>query len=258
MDIEAIKDNFEQKGWFIHKVENIDEIKEVQQKIADYLRFKYSIKESDNEILLNTVHTHIKGIDDAYANSLVVELLEGIKNDINIGNIIYRASPEPIDYYLGNDVLCQRNQNIVFQYPYSNRFSELHTDAPNNSLHEIVYWLPLVNCYETKSFFIVEHNQSEVLLERYLNKEFKSWDEFKESAIEKAIHLEIKVGEVLGFWSGLLHGSLINETQESRFSLNMRYKNMFAPHGLKNPLTFYKPMKFTGLTRMAIGSIYTK
>ena len=216
------------------------------------MRKEYSICCDNDEEVLNKLHEYIPNLDDVKANKLVVKTLESLGNQLNIANIIYNSSSEIINKLIGPDIACQRYQNIVFQYPESNRYSELHTDAPNNSRHEIVYWLPLVNCYETKSFYIVNAKESEKLLNQFKENGFSSWVEFRNKAIEVATHLEIRYGQILGFWSGLLHGSMINKTEESRLSYNMRFKNLYAPAGLKDPYVFYEPYLISALTGYAI------
>ena len=62
---------------------------------------------------------------------------------------------------------------------------------------------------------------------------------------------EIDYGSALFFWSGLLHGSVTNETKESRWSYNVRYKNLFAPSGMKDPLVFYRVFKKSHITFLA-------
>ena len=252
MDVKNLMDNFGDKGWFIHEINNISEVIDSRNIVASFLRDEYAIKCTDDEKLLNNIHEYIEELDDAKANSLVVKILNTVGDKLDIANVIYNSSKEMIDSLVGCDISCQRNQNIVFQYPKSNRYSELHTDAPNNSRHEIVYWLPLVDCYKTKSFYLVNAKDTDILMGEFKKNEFESWHEFRNEAIKRATHLEIKFGQILGFWSGLLHGSIINTTNESRISYNMRFKNLYAPAGLKDPLVFYEPYKISKLTEYAV------
>ena len=252
MDVTSLIAEFSENGWFIHDVENIDEIINSRNTVVEFLRSQYSIQGKDDAEILNNIHNYIPNLDDVKANALVVNILSSIGKKLDIANAVYNSSSEMISNLVGCDIACQRFQNIVFQYPGSNRYSELHTDAPNNSRHEIVYWLPLVDCYQTKSFYLVNAKNTKMLLTQYKENKFESWDDFKMEAISLATHLEIKFGQILGFWSGLLHGSLINNTNESRFSYNMRFKNLYAPSGLKDPLVFYEPFKISKLTEYAI------
>ena len=165
--------------------------------------------------------------------------------------IVYKASEIFISSLIGNDIASQKNPNIVFQYPFSSRISELHSDAPANSFYEIVSWVPLVNCHSTKSFYILNKDKSRELINKYKQNSFNTWSEYTKEAIENATHLKIDYGSALFFWSGLLHGSVTNETKESRWSYNVRYKNLFAPSGMKDPLVFYRVFKKSHITFLA-------
>jgi sporadic carbohydrate cluster 2OG-Fe(II) oxygenase len=252
MAIEDIESSLTNQGWFIHKAENFNTLEESRKLICDCIRDIHGLEESDDETLLNNIHNLIGNMDDKKANELVVNLLHSLKDKINLGKTVFDNSKAAITHLLGKDIAVQRNQNLVFQYPNSQRYSELHTDAPNNSPYELVYWVPLVNCYGTKSFYLVNKEDTKFLLEEYYQNKYRSWDEFRNKCIELATHLEIEYGEVLGFWSGLLHGSVVNTSNESRMSLNIRYKHLFAPYGKKDPFVFYEPLKISTLTMMAL------
>ena len=243
-------DTFNSKGYSILDVEDIHSIDMVKTYLADYFRHKFNMSGTDDYIL-NHAHNCDKNLDDVMANNLVMELIQYFRKAYKMDEVVYNSIKSFIDYFLGQDIASQKNPNIVFQYPYSNRFSELHTDAPNNSKFELVCWLPLVNCYDSKSFFILEQAKSKELLDLYRNNNYASWNDFKEDCINNAIHLTINYGQVLIFWSGLLHGSLINTTNESRFSLNTRFKQLYAPCGLKSPFVFYDVFKSSSISRFA-------
>ena len=89
------------------------------------------------------------------------------------------------------------------------------------------------------------------MLHKYKKNEFDSYSNFRSESIKKAEHLKINYGEILIFWSGILHGSLKNTTSESRWSYNVRYKNLFAPPGLKDPLNFYNIFLKSPITEIA-------
>mgnify|MGYP001348349325 CR=1 FL=1 len=89
-------------------------------------------------------------------------------------------------------------------------------------------------------------------LSKHKNDEFSSWSEIRNKAISKSIHLEVNYGKIVLFWSGLLHGSLINKTDEARWSLNTRFKNIFAPQGIHETLVFYEIISKSPITEFAL------
>ena len=43
--------------------------------------------------------------------------------------------------------------------------------------------------------------------------------------------------------------SHINKEKETRISLNVRFKNLFSPTGLKNQLQYYRPLNISNITK---------
>jgi ectoine hydroxylase-related dioxygenase (phytanoyl-CoA dioxygenase family) len=77
-------------------------------------------------------------------------------------------------------------------------------------------------------------------------------DGFDEILLDHAELMEVPFGSALIFWSGLFHGSIINKEKESRLSLNIRYKNLFSPLGLKDSLRYFSILKTSPLTNLGL------
>lgn len=255
MDIKTHISNFREKGFSIVPIQRTDKFIESRTFIADCIREKFNCNGTDDEIL-NNCHRFIEEISEVKVNLLIMEIISAFKEKYKMDEIIYSCTKSFINKLIGNDIASQKNPNIVFQHPGSSRISELHRDAPGNSFYELVSWVPLVNCYESKSFYILDKKSSRKLLEKYKNNKYKSWSEYTNEAMKLSINLKIDYGNALFFWSGLLHGSVINQTNESRWSFNVRYKNLFAPSGLKDPLVFYRVFSKSPLTELGIDNKY--
>jgi sporadic carbohydrate cluster 2OG-Fe(II) oxygenase len=251
-NLDTICDTFALRGFVIIEAEDNRELLASRSVVADSLRDQFSITEPSDEILLNNIHTFID-INDSLANQIVLDTIKFYANRLDMTEVVYNSAKSLFDRLLGPDIACQKNANIVFQYPFSSRFSELHTDAPANSAYEVVAWAPLVNCYDTKSFYLLDRLNTIEMMEQYgsVNK-FESWQDFRRLAIANSESLRIDFGSILLFTASLLHGSMINETTEARWSLNTRFKNLFAPSGLKDPLSFYRVFRTSPVTSLAL------
>lgn len=204
------------------------------------------------DYILNHAHELVGISSDAEANQLVMELISKSSDYFDFSSISYESFTSHIVNMLGPDLHAQKNNNLVFQYPLSERYSELHTDYPPNSPFELVFWIPLVNCYESKTFFIVPLSQSLKLLADYKSMMFDSWEAFKHECLSSAIHVNVSYGQALVFWTGIIHGSLVNTSNESRWCLNVRFKNLYAPCGQHNPLTYYRIFKTSSVSNIAL------
>ena len=204
------------------------------------------------DYILNHSHTLLNISSDVMANQLVMDLINHSSDDFDFSEISYHSFQSSITSFLGPDLHAQKNNNLVFQYPESERFSELHTDFPPNSPYELVFWIPLVDCFESKTFYIVPLSKSLELLSDYKSMKFNSWDAFKEACLSHAIQVTVPYGKALVFWTGIIHGSLINSSNESRWCINARFKNLFAPCGQHNPLTYYKIFLTSAVSNIAL------
>jgi sporadic carbohydrate cluster 2OG-Fe(II) oxygenase len=54
--------------------------------------------------------------------------------------------------------------------------------------------------------------------------------------------LEVKYGEVVIFDQSLPHGNRVNEEDETRWSMNCRFKEVFTPYGDKKIGEFFEPI----------------
>ena len=61
--------------------------------------------------------------------------------------------------------------------------------------------------------------------------------------ISDQVHwLEVKYGEVVIFNQALPHGNRVNTENETRWSMNCRFKSVFTPYGDKKLGEFFEPV----------------
>ena len=236
-------------GLKIHKTKNINLLNELRDEIYLHTKKIFNIKEKNAELGLNYFHKYTKKLNDAALNEKRIKLIKTITNECNAGEKIFKIFEKQLLSYLGPDILVQKSCNLVLQKPGDGNPSEIHRDAPLNSPYEIVLWLPLVNCYKTKSMYILDIKKTKDAL-KYLNKNKNNWDNFEQYAKKLSSNPSVNYGNGLFFFTGLIHGSEINNEDETRVSLNIRYKNLFTPSGMKNQLQFFKALQISDLARM--------
>lgn len=235
-------------GYCIKKTDKIDALDLLRKNLYELTQEIFNFNCPDIEHGLNNFHNLVKKIDDAELNEKRVLLINKFNDNFNPGSLIFEAFRDVIIEFLGPDILVQKNCNIVIQKPNDPNPSELHRDAPANSPYEIVLWIPLVDCYKTKAMYIVNFEETKKLYEN-LDKN-SDWETFENLAKTKSIEVPVKYGEGLFFSTAILHGSNINEEKETRFSLNIRFKNIFSPSGLKNQLQFFRKLQISDLTEI--------
>jgi sporadic carbohydrate cluster 2OG-Fe(II) oxygenase len=239
-----------QKGWSIFKTEDISSLNKLRDEIYHNVINIFNIKEKEISFGLNNFHKLTSNLNDADLNEKKVKLIKNISENKIYVDLLYKSFEKIIKKLVGEDILVQKTINIVIQPPKDQNPTIPHRDAPPNSFYEIVLWIPLTDCYETKSMYVIDKTDSENSLKILENKD--SWNKFLNFLDEKKFFPSVKYGEVLLFMPSIYHGSDTNMTNETRFSLNIRFKNLFTPSGKKFPLHFFRPYKISEFTKFAI------
>ena len=235
-------------GYFIQKSPKIETLNIIRNEIYELIKKIFQYDYPDIDYGLNNLHNLTKKINNIEFNEKRILLINELNEKLNVGQLIFDSFKDTVFSLLGPDILIQKNCNLVIQKPNDPNPSELHRDAPTNSPYEIVLWLPLVDCYKTKSMYVVDYKSTKKLYEE-LDKH-KDWELFEKDSIQNATELPVKFGEALFFSTAILHGSNINKENETRFSLNIRFKNIFSPSGLKNQLQFFKKLNISKLVKI--------
>ena len=242
-------ESFERNGYCIVPASRPEELSQLRKHIRDvaYRLIGESLGDVDTD--LNLLHKHFNTPEQAtqFRLKLTKEILIGRE----IGADVFRSFDRYLPQLVGNDVLSQRVPNVVFQPPGDPHPTELHRDAPANSPYEVVVWLPLVDCFGTKSMFLLDRASSEEALATYRAKP-DDREAFQAVLNERSIQLSVTYGSALLFWPALFHGSVVNTERETRISLNTRFKNLFAPLGMKDPFRYFSVLHTSPLTRMGM------
>lgn len=233
---------------------SIDKLNELRQSIFGTICAEFKIDEKDPEKGLNSFHKLVKNLDDTELNQKRVNVIQKISNDKKLVELIYGSFEKDIEELLGKDLLVQKTINLVIQTPNDLNPTIPHRDAPPNSYFELVIWIPLVNCKDTKSMYTVDLKSAKIALEE-LDKNPNDWQKFLNKIKDKKNFTNIKFGQALFFLPYVFHGSEINKTDETRFSLNIRFKALFTPSGKKFPLHFFRLFKISQLTKLALEKI---
>ena len=121
-----------------------------------------------------------------------------------------------------------------------------------DSPFEINLWVPLVNCYKTKSMYILPEKEKEYFNNVMKKNKIKSSSQVFDLIKNKLKWLKINYGEILIFNQNLPHGNVINLENETRFSMNCRFKSYFSPFGDKKIGEFFDPITTRAMTTLGI------
>ena len=129
----------------------------------------------------------------------------------------------------------QMRVNLSIQMPNDDSsLLPIHADTwSGDSAYEVVVWIPLVDCYDTKSMYILDPSYINEFNHVFKDKRVDDSDSLFDVFKDKVEWIKIKYGQVLIFNQSLPHGNIVNKTKETRWSMNCRFKSVFSPCGDK-------------------------
>tara|TARA_B110000438_G_scaffold215780_1_gene208194 strand:+ start:2386 stop:3264 length:879 start_codon:yes stop_codon:yes gene_type:complete len=247
---QTFENEFLESGFLVAKAHQPDQIEQIKGIVFDKAREILDVDSSNAESFFDNFHRN--GLNDSDLNDFRVRLISEFNSAPNVCEIIFEAFKDTLFSLVGPDAVVQKSVNIVIQQPGDTSVSPAHRDAPPNSLYEVVVWLPLTKCYGTKGMSILDRSASS-LANEMLEKEPPAYEDFKELAAAKGTPLEMDFGEALFFWTGLYHYIPVNAESETRWSLNLRFKNTFSPYGSKGIPDYFRIVSSSPLSKLAIG-----
>ena len=148
----------------------------------------------------------------------------------------------------------QSRVNLSIQLPQDNSsLLPVHADTwSGDSPFEVVVWLPLVDCFRTKSMYLLPPKASEKLSSNFkIHTQGTSEKLFNE--IKNEVHwIKINYGEVLVFNQSFPHGNRVNQESETRWSMNCRFKGLFTPYSDKKIGEFFEPITLRPVSKIAM------
>jgi len=190
---------------------------------------------------LNFVHKYLKAAD---LNEFRLEIIKAINADEEFKTSYFKLVQPYLDELVGNELVMQIRINLSIQLPDdSSSLLPIHGDTwSGDSPYEIVAWVPLVNCYKTKAMYILPVNKYHGFINHFSSLAKKSSEDWFNAVASDVQFLKVDFGQVLLFNQTLPHGNRVNVENETRWSMNCRFKSIFTPYGDKKLGEFFEPI----------------
>lgn len=200
---------------------------------------------------LDSIHQRV---DISRLNDLRLAVIGAVRQAAWFRPAYFSLGRKMLSALAGNELAMQRGIGLNVQIPDDDSsLLPVHADVwDGDSSFEVVQWLPLVDCFATKSMYIVAPEKDRPIQDRL--HEFagaSSEDLFR--AIEADVEfLTVPYGSVLIFSQTLMHGNRINRETSTRWSMNCRFKSALSPYADKKLGEFFEPITLRPVTRMAL------
>jgi len=245
-----LSNKFKKTGYIISKVKDIKSLNYIKELTIKNLKKLLKMKKS-YKLNLNNLH---KIIDQENLNDVRVNLINLNNNDSNFRYHYFKTAKNLIYTLVGNELMMQKNINHSIQFPNdSSSLLPVHSDVwSGDSPFEINLWIPLVDCYRTKSMYILKEKDNKKFASYMKRSSINSSAEIFNKIKKKVKWLNVKYGECLLFNQSLPHGNIVNKEKDTRLSMNCRFKSIYSPYGDKKVGEFFLPITTRAMTEIGI------
>jgi sporadic carbohydrate cluster 2OG-Fe(II) oxygenase len=155
---------------------------------------------------------------------------------------------------VGNELAMQLRINFSIQLPEdSSSLLPVHSDTwSGDSPYEVVVWLPLVDCYNTKSMYFLPPKAAENLSDDFKAHSQGNSENLFNEIKDDVSWIKINYGEVLVFNQIYPHGNRVNKERDTRWSMNCRFKGLFTPYKDKKIGEFFEPITLRPVTKVSM------
>lgn len=253
-------EEFLDKGYIIFPLDNtsgsiVNNIRdEIFKFSSDFLKLPSTVTPDD---FFNHTEKYIK-FDQV--NDLKLKIMSLTSQDAKFHAGLYHSAKKYLDIIVGNEVCMQRSLNMSIQLPQDeSALLPLHTDVwSGNSPYEVVLWLPLVDCFKTKSMYVLPLQLSREVFENFSEYEKMDAETLYKSLEKKMVFLEVPKNHAVLFSHTILHGNRLNIESETRWTYNIRFKSVFSPFGTKGLGESFIPVNLKAATRLGYSNIIPK
>ena len=245
-----ISKEFIDNGFIIKKIADIESLDKIRDKIFQLSLISNNMKEDKNE-WLNNIH---KLLSMNKLNNYRLNIINKMNSDEEFKKLYFDISKTYLDILVGNELAMQKRINLSIQLPNDDSsLLPVHADTwAGDSAYEIVVWLPLVNCFQTKAMYILPQNKVHKLHNDFKKIAGNNIEDLFQNIKNDIKWLDIKFGEVLLFNQSLPHGNRINNENETRWSMNCRFKSIFTPYADKKMGEFFEPVTLRAASQIGM------
>ena len=251
---QALADEFAAQGYVIKPVDDRGALDDLRQHIVDLAcdHMKISFP-NDVDDFLNHIE---RVIPIEKLNELRLNTYRKMNATPWFRPTYFGLARSTIETLVGNELAMQNRVNLSIQLPKDNSsLLAVHADAfGGETPFQVVEWLPLVDCYKTKSMFILPRKKSEAAYDTFTKYEGRGMDALYEDVKNDVVWCDVPYGHVLVFSPNYLHGGVVNDEPETRWSMNCRITGLFTPYtGAEKKLgSYYLPITTRPVTKLAV------
>jgi len=208
----------------------------------------------------NDVDRFMNNIQDvvtpADLNALRLAIFHGLNASAWLRPTYFAMARRHLELLVGNELAMQNRVNLSIQMPDDDSsLLPIHADVfGGETPFQVVAWVPLVDCYRTKSMFILPREQNRKILPKMNEFRDGGMADVYEKVKDDLVWLDVPFGSVLIFSTNQLHGNIVNHERTARWSMNTRFTGLFTPYTSEERSlgSYYLPITMRPVSRIGL------
>lgn len=184
-------------------------------------------------------------VEVSQLNQLRLHIISGLMAEPWFRPAYFACARSLLETLVGNELAMQRNLGLSIQLPNDDSsLLPLHSDVWGSecSPFEVVLWIPLVDCYRTKSMFLLPNHADDRWRSRMSEFADRGTDALFQAIEPEVTWLEVPYGQVVVFTPTVMHGNRMNREATTRWTFNIRFKGLFTPYADKRLGEYFAPI----------------
>ena len=243
---------FLDRGYIIQPAESPTDLARIRTLVTNAAAEYLKVKPENIAGLLDHVHSMVT---PQALNGLRLHVMHRLNQTPWTRPAYYRLARNLLGTLVGNELAMQLRLNLSIQLPGdTGSLLPVHADTwSGDSPFEVVLWVPLVDCHDTKSMYLLPPKQAERLHNEFSRLGGTNSEDLYKKIEPDLIWMGVDYGEVLLFNQNLPHGNRVNEEPLTRWTMNCRFKAVFTPYADKQLGEFFEPITLRAASRLGLG-----
>lgn len=247
-----IAEAFLQNGHLIRPAEDRAALERIQRFVADTAAARLGLDSpNDPTDFLDTIHERVR-VEDL--NDFRLAVFRTMNDQDWLRPAYFAVARSAVEAVVGNELCMQRRVNLSIQLPRDDSsLLPVHADVwSGDSPYEIVLWIPLVDCHDTKSMYFAAPDVDAGIQARFAEFDGKTAEDLWQQIEPHVTYLNVPFGHYLLFTQNIMHGNRVNAEPTTRWSMNCRFKSVMSPYADKRLGEFFEPITLRPATRLGL------
>ena len=228
---DELAEQFLRTGYVVKEIESFEAVTDIRRHVVSIACGLLKIPEpKEHGEFLNSIHDRVPVGE---LNDFRMTIYQRMNSHSWFRPTYFSLATKTLNSIVGNELAMQNRINFSLQYPDDqSSLLPIHSDSfSGETPYQVVQWVPLVDAFDTKSMFILPPEKNREIFPKF--KEIMADGGTQNLFNVVRDHLKwirVPFGHFLIFSPNLFHGNTINETSETRWSMNARFTGLFTPY----------------------------